>query len=186
MVLGKEKMEAFDRTVKEHNGHKIILEWFADYDHGAPWEEEDGHGKVRETRTPQEKAPGEWVMHDNRGNYWLYDFQGAVKTAKADGWGIGEDEEAKLAKALKRQPTANECAVRAVELDFAHLRGWLRDEWFWVGYVIKCGEYEDSCWGFESDYRKEQEEEAIGYAMAWLDKEDAERAHAACCDVATV
>ena len=64
-----------------------------DADMGYPWDECDGHGEIRTARKPYNyseatgKRPGEVVIHDDRHTLWLYDFAGAVQTARRDNWG---------------------------------------------------------------------------------------------------
>lgn len=73
-------------TIK-HNGKLYQVEIAPDYDHGAPWDEEDGHGPVTgwESRS---KAPGELVLSTDRGKSRFYDFAEAVRIARQDGWGF--------------------------------------------------------------------------------------------------
>lgn len=54
--------------------------------HGAPWDEEDGHGPVSDW-TRRSKFPGELVLAKDRREYRYYDFQEACKIARRDGWG---------------------------------------------------------------------------------------------------
>jgi len=95
---------------------------------GAPWEEHDGHGKVREIRQRDEKRAGERIIANYRGQRWAYDIAGAMVLAKRDGWGIGDDERAALARRLGRAPTAGEVRAAAVESDYQFCAGWLRDD----------------------------------------------------------
>jgi hypothetical protein len=55
--------------------------------HGAPWEEEDGHGDVSEWTT-RDKLPGELVLDEDGRHKRFYDFAGACKIARRDGWGF--------------------------------------------------------------------------------------------------
>ena len=57
-----------------------------DSSHGAPWEEEDGHGPVSEW-TRRDKRPGERVLCEDRGSRRYYDFAEACRIARRDGWG---------------------------------------------------------------------------------------------------
>lgn len=64
-----------------------------DYDDiGAPWEEHDGHGPVREVKIGYNghppKAPGERALYQDRYRAYLYDFAEAVRIAKRDEWGF--------------------------------------------------------------------------------------------------
>lgn len=81
-------MERF--TVK---GVEFVATIDPDYDHGAPWEECDGHGTVTpwqssHTGKPVNKRPGQIVLIQDRGSYRLYDFAEACKIARRDGWGF--------------------------------------------------------------------------------------------------
>lgn len=71
----------------EHNGRIYAVEILPDEHHGAPWEEEDGHGPVSGW-TRRDKAPGEMVLCKDRGMRRLYDFAEACRIARRDGWGF--------------------------------------------------------------------------------------------------
>lgn len=132
---------------------------------GAPWDEHDGHGPVREARYEYRsriaKQPGERVLHTERGYAWVYDWQGAMTLAKRDGWGLGPDDLAALAKKLGRDPLPGEIRVAAVQGDFDYCRGYLEGDWHWCGAVVTLldvdGEPTHECeslWGMESsDYK---------------------------------
>lgn len=55
--------------------------------HGAPWDEEDGHGPVSDW-TSRGKLPGELVLCEDRGKRRYYDFAEACRIARRDGWGF--------------------------------------------------------------------------------------------------
>ena len=62
-----------------------------DTDHGAPWEEEDGHGPVTgwECRGHYKggKHPGELILNrDGRGNYRFYDYAEACRIVPCVEW----------------------------------------------------------------------------------------------------
>lgn len=57
-----------------------------DSDHGAPWENEDGHGEVTDWTT-RAKLPGELVLCENGRSKRFYDFAGACAIAMRDCWG---------------------------------------------------------------------------------------------------
>lgn len=69
----------------KHNEFTITLEH--DDSHGAPWDEEDGHGDVSDW-TSRDKLPGELVLSTDRRSKRFYDFAGACKLAIKDGWGF--------------------------------------------------------------------------------------------------
>lgn len=51
-----------------------------------PWSEHDGHGEVSEW-TKRAKLPGEMVLSESGQHKRFYDFAGACRTARAEGWG---------------------------------------------------------------------------------------------------
>ncbi len=106
-----------------------------DYDHGAPWEEHDGHGPVSDW-TARNKLPGERVLSSDRGWYRYYDVAEATRIAKRDGWGIRPAAREALVARLGREPTAGEVAAAAVEADFQYLRSWCDDVWSYVLVVV--------------------------------------------------
>lgn len=138
-------------------GFTFKASFFYDPCRGAPWEENDGHGPVREVSSRDCKTPGEIVLHSSRGAVWLYDLQTATDTARKE-WGIDDGARAKLAAQLGREPTRGEIAARSVQSDIAYLRGWLNDTWHWVIVSValvdddgeESSKHSDSCSGFES------------------------------------
>jgi hypothetical protein len=123
---------------------------------GPPWRESDGHGKVRELRTRDDKRAGERLMDDGRGNLWAYDVAGAMAMAKRDGWGVGDRQRAEMARRLGREPTAGENRAEAVELDYRYCAGWLLNDWCFLAVRVEMlgahGEVidDETLWGVES------------------------------------
>ena len=126
-------------TRHAYPGHTVTTEigdWRAvatleeDHDQSPPWKTDDGHGPVREARrhTSPPKHAGEIVMHEGCRTIWLYDYAEACRMARRDGWGTRDGQ----------QPgeTARQYAARAARADFAALRAFLRDEWYYVGVVV--------------------------------------------------
>ncbi|WP_239482854.1 hypothetical protein [Paraburkholderia sp. C35] len=72
-----------------------------DIDHGAPWEEHDGHGPVSDWTT-RDKRPGERVLSSDRGIKRFYDVQEANRIAEQDGWGLTEEHKAALLQRLAK------------------------------------------------------------------------------------
>jgi hypothetical protein len=148
----------------EHKGLTFRIDIEPDQDHGAPWEERDGHGPVSGWRDRESKAPGERVLCVDRGKARFYDYAGAMKLAKRDGWGLADDERAKLKAGLGREPTDGEVREQAVDRDFKCLSDWCNDQWHYVVVFTtlldtdgnKTTEVE-SCGGVESfgDWYKE-------------------------------
>lgn len=138
-----------DMTTFEHMGQTIELDGFTitarterDDDATPPWKREDGHGEVLEW-TSRDKKAGELTLYTGR----YYDFAGAVKMARRDGWGITSPPEG----ATKRQ-----IAALAAREDFERLRRWCNDDWSYVGVVVTVSARgvelgSASFWGIESD-----------------------------------
>lgn len=152
-----------------------------DTDSGEPWEESEGHGPVSDWLTRPKKA-GERILSSDRGSHRFYDFAEAVKIAKRDCWGVGQERQAELEKSLGRPATKAEIATAAVELNFAYLKGWCDDEWRYVGVVVTLldpdgedSEMSASLWGVETyteGYTQEVANDLVselmeGYGKTW-------------------
>jgi hypothetical protein len=147
---------SFDFT---HNGRAYRADILRDEYMGAPWQEHDGHGEVSDWTT-RDKRPGELVLSTDGHHKRFYDFAGAVKTAKAEGWNAAP-------YFPPGKETKGQRAAKAARADYEHLRRWCADLWFWAGVVVKpicecCGTPDESraasVWGIESesmDYLRE-------------------------------
>lgn len=147
----------FQTETIEHCGIAVLIEYFYDQDAGKPWENSDGHGVIRSAYSyygKPEKKPGEVLIQGERGSYWIYDWQESTRIAKRDGWGVSNPPAGLTRKQITQL---------AVQKDFDFLRGWLDDDWHYVGAVCTVldsdGEetdISDSCWGFETlnDYHE--------------------------------
>ncbi len=143
--------QPFNTETIEHRGVTVRIKYFYDHDAGCPWENSDGHGVIRSEYSyygKPEKKPGEVLIQGERGSYHIYDWQESTRIAKRDGWGVSNPP----AGLTQKQITA-----LAVKADFDYLRGWINDNWYYVGVVCTVldvdGEetgIEDSCWGFET------------------------------------
>jgi hypothetical protein len=116
-----------------------------DGDYGPPWEACDGHGPVSEWTTRENRA-GEMVLTTDHGRHRFYDFAGAVKLARRDGWDTPPYQ----------TDTAGERAHRAATADYEYLHRWCADLWSYIGVCVmvsRNGEEigSDSLWGVESD-----------------------------------
>lgn len=124
---------------------------------GAPWEEHDGHGTVSKWRTSHkvgaDKAPGERVLHRDRNSYRLYDFAGAVETARKDGWGCKHSYSYDLGARVfvSGHRTAGELAHCAAECDYDRLRRWCQDDWYWCTIVVTLIEFDEDDREVETD-----------------------------------
>lgn len=152
-----------------------------DNDHGAPWDEECGHGDVSEWTT-RSKLPGELVLSSDHSSYRYYDFAGACRIARRDGWGFlpsplktralpdgnfearsgslaaVSDDVNKAIRALYAAhratfPSDRAYAAAAAMADYDRLRGWCDDQWCYVGVIVTDDETgeSESLWGIESD-----------------------------------
>lgn len=154
--------DAYDTDTITLDGRKFLVSYFVDSDHVLPWAESQGHGEIREacaTYDNLKKKPGERVIHSPHGTYWVYDFQGAIKKAKLEAWGLSDEDHEALKKSLERAPTKNEITVAAVEKDIYYCSGYLNDDWYWSGVGVQIvgadGEpegdvYHHAVWGLES------------------------------------
>jgi hypothetical protein len=161
-----------------------------------PWENDCGTGIVSDW-TMRDKKPGEIVLSDPDGRHRsrrYYDWAGTMDKAKAEGWGLSDEEKGRLAARLGRIPTVGEVRQQAVRLDFDRLKAWCDDQWRYVGVVVQQLEDEDddpkddfehALWGIDSDqykYLTEVAEDLIGeivhevhLAAVAQQKEDDER-----------
>jgi hypothetical protein len=196
IFLGKIKMSDFAYKTEEFkiDGRAFRASFFYDPFMGAPWEENDGHGPVREVRNREEKRAGEIILEFEQNRYWLYNVQGAT-TLALDSWGLGDEEHAFLAAKLGRAPTKREISARAVEIDVSHLRKFLRGEWHWVIVTVslldddgkESSKHADTCGGFESSdgYPLEWAKEQAAYMVKTIKAEAAEVQYWAERDVVT-
>ena len=144
--------QTFDFT---HCGKEFRATIHNGSDHGAPWDNECGHGPIRIIRDKRDKRPGEYIIgdvYDSRCTAYAYDVQAAQAQALKDGWGF---EGADPATMTKRQ-----IAAEAVKRDIKHLEGWVREEWCYIGVGVQAldaegepvgDEFAHSLWGIESN-----------------------------------
>lgn len=162
-------MNVMETKTIERDGRGFEVSIYSDDDAGEPWSREDGHGPVSDWER-RSKAPGEVILASDRGDrHRFYDMQDAVAIALRDGWGSAGDE------GMSRKAKA----AKAAREDFERLRAWCRDDWHYVGVVVrpacdKCGEvhgddYTYAVWGIESDsgdYLDEVANELIDECLA--------------------
>lgn len=78
---------AGEKTTFTHNGREYAVTLEPDEWHGAPWEEEYGHGPVTDWET-RDKRPGELVLSEDGRAKRFYDFAAACRLARREGWGF--------------------------------------------------------------------------------------------------
>lgn len=150
----------------EHNGVAYVATIVHSDMHGAPWEEEDGHGDVSEWTT-RDKLPGELVLSEDGRSKRFYDFAGACKIARRDGWGFlpgvlkyekradcwhawceGFDGKEHISTDVNRaisavykehreSMTPRAYAAGAAMADYDRLRRWCADQWCYIGVVVR-------------------------------------------------
>lgn len=138
------------------NNKRYIVRFESDPDVEFPWNNEDGHGPVRESPYPcgqygSTKKPGERPLNrPGRNEYqFYYDWQAACKLARIDGWNVAPFD-------------APNRIQRAVESDFDYLRRFLAGDWEYIGVIVESEEgEEESLWGVESegDYKEQLAQE---------------------------
>ena len=143
-----------------HNGRDFRVKLYLDETHGYPWNEEDGHGPVRQTTQrhvhgESDKLPGERPLNQagRREYQFHYDWQGAVLTARRDKWGLDPQMIATMTEGLGRAPRRREVAAMAVEQDYQRMRAYLRGDWRYVGVNVTDDQTgkDEEVWGVESD-----------------------------------
>lgn len=182
-------MTIHHRDVVERGGYRFRVDFEPDYDHAPPWEDGDGQGIVRELRYGETKRPGDRILHhsSDRRIKFAFDWQATIAKAKKEQWGLSDEAKATLERRLGRPPTTGEVVAQSVEQNFQWMRGFLRDEWEYVGIVITYiadGEsdeqepdYGHAVWGFDTDsddYLQSEAESMIEAYVRELDKEKAE------------
>jgi len=154
----------------EHEGKRFRVYIEPDDCGDTPWERSEGHGKVRTISEhyrcdTTQKKPGERVLYTGGNKVWLYDWQDACKQARKDGWNAPPYD-------------APNRIERAVQADFDFLRGWLNDDWWYVGVCVAMvneddeditEKYTNALWGIESnadEYLDETAHELAGQVEA--------------------
>lgn len=149
----------------------------------APWQRGEGHGDVSK-HTRRSKRAGELVVYEDGATHRFYDFAGACRRARAEGWG--------MAGGKLEGETARQYAARAARHDFEVLRAWCNDEWRYFGVEVTIykgevkltGNYSHTLWGVEGNYPGSDNSYLAEVACELLDEalEDAKRILAGLCD----
>jgi hypothetical protein len=123
---------------------------------GTPWDQnEECHGPVRYhdrgRYNTHSSKPTKRAGERELGESYLYDWAGAMKKAKAEGWG-------------PRTPyrTATQAAEAAVQRDYDYLKAWCEDDWCNVSVEVRLvGGDEDD------DYT-----DTLGFSEWWTTEPD--------------
>lgn len=145
----------------EVNGFDFVVKVTDDTYADPPWNQGDGHGSVRKCGNPHwhgegqsTKKPGERPMNKpDRNTYqYYYDWKGACKQARTEGWGPGGVHE-------------------AVQADFDFLKGYVQGTWEYVLVTVTLANRPDydSCVGDVETFKDYQWEFAKELAQEVLD-----------------
>jgi hypothetical protein len=157
----------YDNTATwSQDGFTLTARIERDNDHGAPWDEECGHGPVSDWER-RDKLPGELVLCEDRTSKRFYDFAEACRIARREDWGflpgklITEqhgpswhayvpntefqawahdiNDAIRTVHAAHRAtfPSARAYRAAAARADFELLRKWCNDDWYYVGVIVK-------------------------------------------------
>lgn len=170
-----------------HEGRSFVVNLYPDDSHGAPWDECDGHGPVRELDPGEPLQRGEVLLYDDpRGrDRWVYGFGAALVQAQREGWGLNPEDLQRLHDRIGRKPTKGQIRAEAVRKDMRYLWGYLAQDWCYTGVCVQLigpdGEpqgdaFDNALWGVEScgDYWEEvardlADEILADRAAAWRD-----------------
>ena len=117
-------------------GRVYNIDFFPDQSMGPPWEEHDGHGAVSEWTT-RSKRPGERIIAAHHNSRQFYDYDGAIKKAKAEGWSVANSE----------GMTPAQIATAAVEADFKYLKSYIDGVWAWAVVRTTAPNGDSNCLG---------------------------------------
>lgn len=149
-------MIAYHTEIMRFEGVDVKVSYYFDDDSEPPWEHCDGHGPVRrgEAHHPgrSDKHPGERPLNNPGWHQcqYYYDWRQACRLARRDGWNAEPYD-------------APNRVLRSVQSDFDFLRGWVNDDWQYVGVEVQVVDENgdlvgdcDACWGFETyrDYHR--------------------------------
>lgn len=125
------KYKLFNGDAFQVDGLSFSVQFHEDTDAGYPWTDDCGCGLVRKSSNPHtesrsDKKPGERPLNSpDRNQYqFYYDWQEAVRIAKADGWNTEPFD-------------APNRALRAVQQNFDYCRAYLANDWRYVGVIVE-------------------------------------------------
>jgi hypothetical protein len=158
-------------TYEHKNGKKYHVCWYYDHDFGSPLENGDGYGvterldwnPTNEEQLEQHIADYEPELEEEtrlrlmrqlqRPDRWgdaglYYDVLSSLHTAKTE-WGCKEED-----------------CMEVVEKDFAFLKGWYDDDWFWLTVGVApldedgkpMEDHREFCGGYESTILSDTED----------------------------
>lgn len=161
-------MDTYDKDVLVVDEKVVEVEYVYDSE-SNPFEHSDGLDDLISGWTTRSKRPGERVLAKSHGSCMYFDWQAACKVAR-EKWGVAKGN-----------------VVQAVQATFDHLRGWMNDEWCYVGVIVKCEGEEDSLWAVDTcnDYHRTVAKEMAEGVVERVNRERRERAYWAARGVLT-
>lgn len=151
------------RFTVDHNGRTYQVQIEPDDTKGAPWEEDVGCVQLQRVNAGYSRRAGEVFVHQGDRHEWSYvvNMPEALAKARADEWGIPDEDRAAFVREHGRPPSKRETALLAVRANLEFLRGWCADEWSYVGVIVWPDGHKDraeSLWGIEScgDYAEDE------------------------------
>jgi len=144
-------------------GNKFKVEVLYDDTGETPWGSCDGRGQVSDW-TSRDKKPGEVILCEDRNSKQFYDMQGAIKTARADGWSC---------EGVLPTDTPGQKAVKAAQSDFNYLKAWCDNDWWYCCLRVvlldpdgsERDSYDDYLGGVEDGYYMNMEKYAMECAQ---------------------
>jgi hypothetical protein len=183
-------------TYAHKNGKKYHVCWYYDHDFGSPLENGDGYGvterlgwnPTNEEQLEQHLCDYEPELEEET-RLRLMRVLSRSPSSWSSNSGLYYDVLSSLHKAKTEWGVAPERCMEVVEKDFAYLKGWYDDEWFWLTVGVApldedgkpmedhrefCGGYESTILSDDEDnraYKKEAIEDKIGEIEWALKKE---------------
>lgn len=158
-------------TYTHKSGKKYHVCWYYDHDYGSPLENGDGYGVTErmdwnptdEEQLEQHIADYEPELEEETR---LRLMRVLCRPSNRYDSGLYYDVLSSLEKARVEWGVAPERCMEVVEKDFAYLKGWYDDDWFWLTIgVAPLGEdgepmedHREFCGGYESTILNSDEE----------------------------
>lgn len=177
-------------TYTHKNGKTYHVCWYYDHDFGSPLEMGDGHGvterldwnPTNEEQLEQHIADYEPELEEETR---LRLMRQLCRPSNRYDSGLYYDVLASLEKARVEWGVEPERCMEVVEKDFAYLKGWYDDDWFWLTVGVApldeygepveddrmyCGGYESTILNSDEDnvsYKREAIDDQIGQ-IEWM------------------
>jgi hypothetical protein len=158
-------------TYEHKNGKKYHVCWYYDHDFGSPLENGDGYGVTeRLDWNPTDEEQLEQHLLDYEPELEeetrLRLMRQLCRPSNRYDSGLYYDVLSSLHKAKTEWGVAPERCMEVVEKDFAYLKGWYDDDWFWLTVGVApldedgkpMEDHREYCGGYESTILSDTEE----------------------------